>query len=111
MGFYDGETEQELWIPIDGDWVTIGNHWLRATSDRSSRGTSMVLIEWSGWDDARQQSVLLQGAHFLWVDPEVESDVHVWLERSYHVATLDYDYPEILEGTAAFAQRVAGVTA
>jgi carboxylesterase len=35
---------------------------------------------------------------------------HVWLERSYHVATLDYDYPEILEGTAAFAQRVAGVT-
>jgi carboxylesterase len=34
----------------------------------------------------------------------------VWLERSYHVATLDYDYPEILEGTAAFAQRVAGVT-
>jgi carboxylesterase len=36
---------------------------------------------------------------------------HVWLERSYHVATLDYDYPEILEGTAAFAQRVAGVTA
>lgn len=35
----------------------------------------------------------------------------VWLERSYHVATLDYDYPEILEGTAAFAQRVAGVTA
>lgn len=36
---------------------------------------------------------------------------HVWLERSYHVATLDYDYPEILEGTAAFAQRVAGVSA
>ena len=35
----------------------------------------------------------------------------VWLERSYHVATLDYDYPEILEGTAAFAQRVAGVSA
>jgi carboxylesterase len=40
--------------------------------------------------------------------PEFE---HVWLERSYHVATLDYDYPEILEGTAAFAQRVAGVAA
>ena len=36
---------------------------------------------------------------------------HVWLERSYHVATLDYDYPEILEGTASFAQRVAGVAA
>ena len=32
---------------------------------------------------------------------------HVWLERSYHVATLDYDYPEILEGTASFAERIA----
>ena len=32
---------------------------------------------------------------------------HVWLERSYHVATLDYDYPEILEGTVKFAERVA----
>ncbi len=32
---------------------------------------------------------------------------HVWLERSYHVATLDYDYPEILEGTLKFVERVA----
>ena len=32
---------------------------------------------------------------------------HVWLERSYHVATLDYDYPLILEGTLKFAERVA----
>ncbi|HWB70792.1 MAG TPA: alpha/beta fold hydrolase [Egibacteraceae bacterium] len=31
----------------------------------------------------------------------------VWLERSYHVATLDYDLPEIVERTAAFARRVA----
>jgi len=31
---------------------------------------------------------------------------HVWLERSYHVATLDYDYPEILDRTAALAERV-----
>ena len=30
-----------------------------------------------------------------------------WLERSYHVATLDHDAPEILEATAAFALRVA----
>lgn len=36
---------------------------------------------------------------------------HVWLERSYHVATLDYDFPEILEGTAEFAERVARVPA
>lgn len=36
---------------------------------------------------------------------------HVWLERSYHVATLDYDFPEILEGTAKFVQRVATVPA
>ena len=32
---------------------------------------------------------------------------HVWLERSYHVATLDYDYPEILAGTVKFIERVA----
>lgn len=32
-----------------------------------------------------------------------------WLERSYHVATLDYDLPEIVDGTAEFACRVAGV--
>ena len=31
---------------------------------------------------------------------------HVWLERSYHVATLDYDYPVILDSTAKFAERV-----
>ena len=31
---------------------------------------------------------------------------HVWLERSYHVATLDYDYPQILDGSAKFAERV-----
>jgi carboxylesterase len=34
-----------------------------------------------------------------------------WLERSYHVATLDHDAPEILEATAAFALRVASSTA
>ena len=33
----------------------------------------------------------------------------VWLEQSYHVATLDYDLPLIVERSAAFAQRVAGV--
>ncbi len=31
---------------------------------------------------------------------------HVWLERSYHVATLDYDYPVILEGTVKFIERI-----
>jgi carboxylesterase len=30
----------------------------------------------------------------------------VWLERSYHVATLDYDLPEIEKRTAEFARRV-----
>ncbi|MPZ73050.1 MAG: esterase [Nitriliruptorales bacterium] len=31
---------------------------------------------------------------------------HVWLERSYHVATLDHDYPIILEESAKFVERV-----
>lgn len=39
----------------------------------------------------------------------VRSDdvTHVWLERSYHVACLDYDADLIAEQTAAFARRVA----
>ena len=31
---------------------------------------------------------------------------HVWLERSYHVATLDYDYEIILENTVKFIERL-----
>lgn len=31
----------------------------------------------------------------------------IWLERSYHVACLDHDAPEIVERTAAFVRRVA----
>src|SRR3546814_6711629 len=30
----------------------------------------------------------------------------IWLEDSYHVATLDYDGPEVKAATVAFAQRV-----
>lgn len=33
----------------------------------------------------------------------------VWLERSYHVATLDYDADEIIERTLAFTKRVTAV--
>ena len=29
---------------------------------------------------------------------------HVWLERSYHVATLDFDAPEIERRAVAFAR-------
>lgn len=32
----------------------------------------------------------------------------VWLERSFHVATLDYEADEIVERTAAFVSRVTG---
>lgn len=32
----------------------------------------------------------------------------VWLERSYHVATLDYDFDVIVERASAFAARLAG---
>jgi carboxylesterase len=32
----------------------------------------------------------------------------IWLERSYHVATLDYDVAEIEKRTAEFVRRVAG---
>ena len=36
---------------------------------------------------------------------------HVWLERSYHVATLDYDYETILDGAVKFTERVGGALA
>ncbi len=43
----------------------------------------------------------------LVLDGVSSSDVtHRWLERSYHVATLDYDAGEIEHETAAFAKRV-----
>lgn len=32
----------------------------------------------------------------------------IWLERSFHVATLDYDRAEVESATLAFAQRVTG---
>jgi carboxylesterase len=38
--------------------------------------------------------------------PEKEQ---VWLEHSFHVAPLDYDFPELVERTVNFAHRVAGV--
>jgi carboxylesterase len=46
------------------------------------------------------------------VDGVSTADVErVWLERSYHVACLDYDADEIAERTLAFARRVAAGTA
>ena len=40
------------------------------------------------------------------------SDVtEVWLERSYHVATLDYDKQEIFERSVEFVRRVTGACA
>lgn len=52
------------------------------------------------------------------VIPTVSSDMlaervsgpveRVWLERSYHVATLDHDRPEIERRTVEFARRVMG---
>lgn len=36
---------------------------------------------------------------------------HIWLERSYHVATLDYDYPIILEHSVKFAERIGHTSA
>jgi carboxylesterase len=32
----------------------------------------------------------------------------IWLEKSFHVATLDYDRAEVESATVAFAQRVTG---
>jgi carboxylesterase len=60
---------------------------------------------------SREDHVLGEKAHTRLASALRSDDFeHVWLERSYHVATLDYDYPVILEGSAKFAERVASVT-
>jgi carboxylesterase len=57
---------------------------------------------------SRQDHVLGEKAHQKLAAALMPDDYeHVWLERSYHVATLDFDYPVILEGSAKFAERVA----
>lgn len=48
----------------------------------------------------------------LVVERVASTDVtHITLERSYHVATLDYDADEIAERTLGFARRVTGAAA
>ncbi|HVM00387.1 MAG TPA: alpha/beta fold hydrolase [Egibacteraceae bacterium] len=51
------------------------------------------------FDPERNSRLLLEGI----ASADVEQ---VWLERSYHVATLDYDADEIITRTAAFTARV-----
>lgn len=57
---------------------------------------------------SRQDHVVDTDNSALVVDGVSSGDVEqVWLESSYHVATLDYDADEIAERTAAFARRVS----
>lgn len=56
---------------------------------------------------SRQDHTVDPGNSQMIVEGIASSDVeHVWLERSYHVATLDFEADEILERTAAFVARV-----
>lgn len=56
---------------------------------------------------SRQDHVVPIGNSRLVVEEAASEDVaQVWLERSYHVATLDHDAPEIEREAKAFVKRV-----
>jgi carboxylesterase len=58
---------------------------------------------------SRQDHVVDPGDSAKIIDRISSTDVeHVWLERSYHVATLDYDAELIQELTSKFISRVTG---
>jgi carboxylesterase len=59
---------------------------------------------------SRQDHVVDPGCTTYLAGHAAASDVEVvWLERSYHVATLDCDRQVVLDGSLAFIRRVAGV--
>ncbi len=57
---------------------------------------------------SREDHVVPPGSGDLMVATIGGTAERVWLERSYHVATLDYDAPEIESRTVAFVRRVLG---
>jgi carboxylesterase len=58
---------------------------------------------------SRQDHVVLPGNTELVAAQVGSADVHVvWLERSYHVATLDLERQTIFDGSIEFVRRVAG---
>jgi carboxylesterase len=59
---------------------------------------------------SRQDHVVDPGCTTYLASHVAATDVQVvWLERSYHVATLDYDRQVIFDGSRAFIRRLAGV--
>jgi carboxylesterase len=69
----------------------------------------------AGLPEITQPTLIITSRQDHVVNPE-DSDIladeisgpveRIWLEKSFHVATLDYDRAEIEEATVAFAQRV-----
>jgi carboxylesterase len=58
---------------------------------------------------SRQDHVVDPGCTTYLAGRVASADVQVvWLERSYHVATLDHDRRAIFDGSLAFVRRVAG---
>ena len=58
---------------------------------------------------SRQDHVVDPANSALILDGVSSDDIEqVWLERSYHVATQDYDAQTIIDGTSAFIARVTG---
>lgn len=60
---------------------------------------------------SRQDHVVDPGCTTYLASHVAATDVQVvWLERSYHVATLDYDRQVIFDGSRAFIRRLADVS-
>lgn len=60
---------------------------------------------------SREDHVVDPGNSQIVLDGISSGDVEqIWLERSYHVATLDYDADDIVDRTAAFVTRVIALS-
>lgn len=60
---------------------------------------------------SRQDHVVPTASGDLLQDRLGESLERLWLERSYHVATLDYEAPELESAAVSFVRRVLGLKA
>ena len=81
---------------------SLSQAWLSIKADIALITAPMLLLH------SREDHVV-EPSNVAWVLEHATNSQRdeVWLERSYHVATLDYDLPVIIERTVAFADAVA----
>jgi len=77
LTWQDGSGGQQIDVRTDGEWSNDNkNNWFKATADTSTRGTKMLLVEWSRWDGANYDTI--EGYGYLGIDPTQTAEGHVW---------------------------------